>query len=307
MAALRGIQRESRLPTARAAQRSRRAITSRMSQMRSAIGSAAAGVQVETGSSVMSSRVSLFQRPAMTSAGTTYDDGRHGEGDPGDAAAPPRRPPRRGLGPRPEEQGAEAVAAGDGEPADQSLQQRAPRQQRRRQREAEEDERADDAAVAERREELGAGFGCGRHRPLFFRIPAVRPNSWLWVAGRVQELLDLEHDVVGEAVHPVLAGLERLDDGVAGLAASAGARACRGTSRSSRCGRTRRSAAGASSVPPAARHSSQPSARAPASRSIWSRWVQSSLTRRLPGPGTRGLPGRAVQYAGVVADTSGSR
>ena len=39
--------------------------------MRSAIGSAAAGVQVETGSSVMSSRVSLFQRPAMTSAGTT--------------------------------------------------------------------------------------------------------------------------------------------------------------------------------------------------------------------------------------------
>ena len=33
MAALLGTQRESRLPTARAAQRSRRAITSRMNQM----------------------------------------------------------------------------------------------------------------------------------------------------------------------------------------------------------------------------------------------------------------------------------
>ena len=31
-------------------------------------------------------------------------------------------------------------------------------------------------------------------------------------------------------------------------------------------------------LPPVARHSSQPSARAPASRSIWSRWVHSSLT-----------------------------
>ena len=63
MAAPLGIQRERRLPTARAAQRSRRAIASRITQISRAIGSDAAAVQGEMAPSVMSSRVSLFHTP----------------------------------------------------------------------------------------------------------------------------------------------------------------------------------------------------------------------------------------------------
>ena len=70
------------------------------------------------------------------------------------------------------------------------------------------------------------------------------------VARRVPHLLDFEHEVVLGAVQPVLSGLERLHDRVAGLVSVPRGVLARARSHSSRCGRTRCSAAGASSGRP---------------------------------------------------------
>ena len=106
----------------------------------------------------------------------------------------------------------------------------------------------------------------------------VGRQSARWSCGRVTRPGEFEGDFVEVAPAPVLARLGGADDRMAGLARRAGWRGGSARSRSSRSSRTSCTCAGAPSVSPIARQSSQPAISSGSDvTSMLSRCVQTAL------------------------------